>query len=292
MPKPDTPLPPLLTRANIALFRGERAETLRLLTQYENERPAADDPYQSMVLWLRAQAQPDHETRIALLYDLIGRFSFEDEYAAMARDYLEAEEQYALPERSGRRGLWIGGSVVLLAAVLLGGFLLGGRGRGTDPAPTEVLQEPTPTATAVLPDASVPLVESAFTLRYESGILGLTAFEDNSVRVVGADGGQVTPVAGARFLALEAIFECRRGICNTPPEAIINLVTDNGEVIAIREGVSIAGGDVMAPVALGRSTRGWLVFELPSLSRIAALQVFPVLAEENAPPLTVDLSGL
>jgi len=292
MPTYDHPLPPALTRANIALFRGERAEALRLLAQYENERPAAEDPHRAMVLWLRAQAQTDNEARVEMLYELIDRVPVENEYAAMARDYLEAEEQYAPPEQRGRRGIWIGVGAAVVLALVVGGALLGGRGRTTDAEPTVVAVEPTATVTAVPMDASVPLVEDAFTLRYESGILGLTAFEDGSVRVVGEDGGAVAPVAGARFLALEAVFECRRGICNAPPEAAITLVTQNGEMIPLREGVTVAGGAVMEPVALGRSTRGWLVFELPSLSRISGLEVIPALAEENAPPLTVDLSGL
>jgi hypothetical protein len=70
------------------------------------------------------------------------------------------------------------------------------------------------------------------------------------------------------------------------------LVTDNGDLIEVREGAQMVGEPVMEPIALGRSTTGWVVFELPSLSRAETLIVEPFEAGEDSPPLTVDLSGL
>jgi hypothetical protein len=274
-----------LIKANIALYRGERAEALRLLRQYQSERPAGDDPHRSMVLWLEAQTQPDDAMRARLLRDLIHSTDIDDTYAQMAREYLLAEEAYSAPPQPKRRtGLWLGGA---LGGVLLVGAGLLLRPFANDPTPTATpALTPTPAAALAetLPDRSEPLVADGFTARYERGILQVVALEDRSERVVSADGAVLEPVAGARFYALEIVFECRGGICDAPPEAALALQTGT-DMIAAREDVTIAGDGVLEPIALGRSTRGWVVFEVPSLSNVEALHVQP----EDADPIIIDL---
>ncbi|MEO0560588.1 MAG: hypothetical protein AAF125_00640 [Chloroflexota bacterium] len=288
------PIPPLLIKANIALFKGERAEVLRLLQQYENERAATDDLHANQVMWMRAQAQPTDDARIEMLYDLIGRATTRDAYTRMAREYLEAEESFdPPPPSSAARWTRLGLGVATLFILVLGGtFLLGALGESV-PEPTPVAQAPTPTPTVLPPDLSQPLLVESFTRQYESGILSILAFEDPSRRVTDTQtGGLVEPVAGARFYGLQARFECRSGICNTPPEAEITLRTDNDDVIPLRGGVTVAGAAPMEAIALGRTTSGWLVFELPSLSRAEELIIVPILAEEDAPPIVIELGDL
>jgi hypothetical protein len=286
--------PLTLIKANIALFQGDRAEVLRLVAQYENERPATHDPHRSEVSWLRAQAQPTDDERIRLLYDLIRTVAADDDYGRMARDYLEAEEAYTPSTDSSNRWLWASGAVgLVLIVALIGLFLFNPAGsENSDVTPTTDTSEAL-IATATLPDRSELLVAAAYELRTERGILQIAAFEDDSQRIVDTGTGEpIQAVAGARFLALRIAFECRSGICSNPPEATLTLVTDNGDLIEVRDGVQMVGELMMEPIALGRSTTGWVVFELPSLNRAETLLVAPFEATEDTPPLTVDLSGL
>lgn len=294
MPANSNTLHPTLIKANIALFKGERAEALRLLRRYEAERPATDDPHRSMVLWLEAQTQTDDETRIRLLHELIATVDVHDEYAQMAREYLLAEETYR-PEdpHTPRTGLRIaaGAGVTLLLAVIVGALFINS---GDDLAATATPQLTTPTSPALdlaaLPDRSDPLVEQSFTVRYDKGILQLLALENDSVRVLDTSTGNLLePVAGARFYALEIAFECRSGICNTPPEAALTLQTGTGDRIPLREGVAIATSTPLQPIALGRRTSGWVIFEIPSLSRAEALLVKPDDLPDEADPFVVQL---
>ncbi|MEO1669094.1 MAG: hypothetical protein AAFU54_30990 [Chloroflexota bacterium] len=296
MPANSPTLHPTLIKANIALFKGERAEALRLLRQYETERPATDDPHRSMVLWLEAQTQTDDDLRIRLLHDLIATVDVDDTYAQMAREYLLAEETYRPddPQRphTGQR-LAIGGGVAVLLAVLIGGgILLSNGSTQTDETPSPAPTTPAdPTIDyAALPDRSDPLVEQSFTVRYDRGILQILALENDSVRVIDPGTGSILePVAGARFYALEIAFECRSGICNTPPEAALTLRTGTGDLIPIREDAAIAASGALEPIALGRRTTGWLVFEIPSLSRAEALLVKPDELPDEADPFVVSL---
>jgi hypothetical protein len=118
------------------------------------------------------------------------------------------------------------------------------------------------------------LVADAYTARYPQGILQVTAIEDQSERVIDSDTGEVlTPIPGARFYALNVVFECRGGICDAPPQANLTLQLDDGSRIQPRVGVQIAGATGLSPIALGRTTNGWVVFEVPSITPVAALVV-------------------
>jgi hypothetical protein len=282
-------LHPTLIQANLALFEGNRAEALRLLRQYEAERPADADPHRSMVLWLEAQTQTDDEARIHLLHQLLQQVDVKDPYSQMARDYLQAEEAYADPIQRSHAGWWATGAVIAL--VLVGG-VVGASLFTADSQGAAVLPTPTVTVTTPpnLPDRSEPLVAPSFTARYERGILQVAALEDDSARVIDSGTGQVVlPVAGARFFALEIAFECRSGVCDEPPQAALTLRTGTEDDIAVKADVQIANTQPLQPVALGRTTRGWVVFEIPTLSRVEALHVKPLADENDTPPLVIDL---
>src|SRR5262249_8576546 len=102
----------------------------------------------------------------------------------------------------------------------------------------------------------------------------------------------LTPIPGARFYALNVAFECRGGICDAPPQAILKLQLDDGSLIAPRTGVQIAGTTPLSPIALGRTTSGWLVFEVPSITPVSALVVSaPDANGEAFEPISINLSS-
>jgi hypothetical protein len=184
-----------------------------------------------------------------------------------------------------------------LALVILGGLIVVVAMSVLNPPKTETSADLLPTAlpdvqpTAVtLPDNSRPLVADAYTARYPQGILQVTAVEDESARVVDSDTNEVlTPIPGARFYALNIAFECRGGICDAPPQAILKLQLDDGSLIEPRTGVQIAGTKPLSPIALGRTTSGWLVFEVPSITPVSALVVSA--PDDTAfEPITISLA--
>lgn len=279
---------PKLIRANIALFKGERAETRRLLDEFRAENPA--NTQDSMVLWLDAQAQNDQDVRISRLYDLIRLVPVNDPYGQMARQILQDEEHYKTKlKRSGKQRtvgilgvpLWkgllflIAGGVISFVAVML--FAPPSTPAISDDTDVVVAGDVTASPTAVsFPDRSRALVADSFTARYTQGLLQITAYEDRSERVVTLrDGLPAQPVDGARFFALELVFECRAGICNNPPEAELAVEMSNGDIIELRSDVMIADGEIMSAVALGRATSGWAIFEVPILSTVERLIVTP-----------------
>ena len=287
-------LHPTLIQANIALYAGNRAEALRLLRQYEAERPATENPHRSLTLWLEAQAQTDDAMRVRLLEELAQTGDPNDEYAQLAREALQAEAAYQPDDTRGGRGwLWrsVGGVAVVIFLFIGGGIIFGG---ASDPVAPAVTPTVAPTsaaeAFAALPDRSEALVADSYTARYEAGILQIAGFEDDSGRVIGVDANTLrTPVPGARFFALDVVFECRSGVCDEPPQATIALRTDSGDELLPRENAHIAGADALGPIALGRSTRGWLVYELPTLSQVEAAVVRPAAAETDAEPIVIPL---
>jgi hypothetical protein len=289
-----------LIRANLALAKGERAEAERLLRQMRGDGIASDPEQRALMLWLEAQAQHDRAARIRKLYDLINIVPAENPYSQLARDYLQEEEAYALPDETVSTVWWLRilswkvalFSLFTVFAVALVFFVLSPR------SPIDELvqatQSPPPaTAAAILPDRSRPLVADGFTARYERGILQIAAVEDDSARVMAVDGEtRITPVEGARFFALNVYFECRQGICNAPPEASIALRLDDGTLIAAKENAIIAGEPIFAPIALGRTTRGWLIFEIPVINGVSALVVIPHTADRTTPePLLIPLGA-
>jgi hypothetical protein len=273
-----------LVRANLALFKGGRQETARLLGDYR--AAGGGEPERApMVLWLDAQAQPDRAERIQRLNVLIANVPPDNPYAQMARQVLQDEEQYQqkIAQADSRPGLTFGTVLRALTLVILGGLIVMVAMSVLNPPKTETVSDvgahglaplPATTIPTALPDNSRPLVADAYTARYPQGILQVTAVEDESARVVDSDTNEVlTPIPGARFYALNVAFECRGGICDAPPQAILKLQLDDGSLIEPRTGVQLAGTTPLSPIALGRTTSGWMVFEVPSITPVAALVV-------------------
>jgi hypothetical protein len=262
-----------LVQAQIALFKGERAETLRLLNEYRETH--ADDP---MVMWLEAQAQSDREARMQRLQVLAGRH--DSTYGQLAQDTLRVEADYLQKIEAARRARSFDPTtrrlIGLVGVVVIGILILVSLGVGQTP-----VEIPTPTVTIAptvvsLPDRSRVLVADSYTARYPRGILQVTAIEDESARVIRReDQTLVIPVPGARFFALKIVFECRGGVCNQPPEARLRLQLSNGETIDARDDIKIANDTVLEAIALGRTTAGWVIFEIPTVTSADALLVTP-----------------
>jgi hypothetical protein len=278
-----------LIKANIALFNGATVEARRLLDDYVRDQPhARRDP---QVLWLDAQMQPTRAERLSKLRDLLEDVPREHEYARLAAQMLAEEAQYAPPPRSaGLLGLsyWqVGVFVGVLVLVIAVMFLLPSLniGANTDNSPTDT---PLPTAAPTLPDRSLRLPDNGYIAAYTQGILQVTAYEAPSERVVLVENGVlVQPVLGARFIVLEAVFECRAGICSEPPQAEIALRLDNGVALPARADLAVAGERIFQPIAQDRTTMGWLVFEVPSSAAVVALEVLP--GDAPAAPLVIAL---
>ncbi len=273
-----------LIKANIALFKGERAETLRFLQEYVEEFgfSVESDPDAPLVMWLDAQAQTEREERIRRLRILVGSVPAGNLYRQLAQNYLADEDQ--LGGHENLRGFSFGDLsagkialiVVFVGVLVLGGGLLISSSLSAQTATTTAATV-APTATALnLPDLSQPLVADSFTAHYPRGVLQVLAVEEDSKRVMDTkEQTLATAVPGARFYALSLSFECRGGICDQPPEATLSLQVDNGDLIPIREDASIAGQPTLQPIALGRTTTGWIVFEVPLVSAVKALVVAP-----------------
>ena len=128
-----------------------------------------------------------------------------------------------------------------------------------------------PTA-APLPDRSRPL-SGVSRAGYAGGVLQVVAIEDGAQRIVAPDGAQLTPVPGARFVAVELAFECRIAICQHPPEATITLRLADDSLIAPEDRAFVQNENTLSPVALGVTTRGWMVFEIPSIVALSSLDI-------------------
>lgn len=285
----------LLIRANIALYAGKYQDALDYLDQYRQITPA-QDAQASMVLWLEAHAEADAEQRHAVLEYLVESQPEDDLYARMAAELLADEAAFTPAERRAQPSLrWLQVPLLLIVGAVLAvlGITIFQQTR-TSPQQIVIVTE-TPVSTAVaspLPDdRSQQLVSEEAQVLYDGGILQLIAMEDASARVTDLRSGEwIAPVPGARFYALAAVFECRQSICYEPPEAEIMVQIDSGDLIPLREGVGVAGEPAMAPLALGRTTEGWLIFELPIVSRPRVLVITPVLADNTfGESVTIDL---
>lgn len=286
-----------LIKANIALFKGERAETLRFLQEYVAEFGFSldSDPDAPLVMWLDAQSQTERDERIRRLRILVTSVPAGNYYGQLAQNYLYDEERLSRPADAPRRlsggriaVLAVAGVVLALAAV---GLL-----SNQTPPPTALQNataSPAPTALN-LPDLSQALVADSFTAHYPRGVLQVTALEEDSKRVIDTrEQTLATPVPGARFFALSLVFECRGGICDQPPEALLSLQVDNDDLIPVRDNASIAGQPTLQPIALGRTTNGWVVFEVPLISSVKALVVSPSDPTSSTAfdPVTIPLPG-
>ncbi len=288
-----------LIKANIALFKGERAETLRFLQEYVDEFGFSldSDPDAPLVMWLDAQAQTERDERIRRLRILVNSVPATSHYSQLAQNYLYEEDRLSAASDHVSSGMSRRRIAVIVAAaslVLLVGVMLLTANNTNQPTALETpTASPAPTALS-LPDLSQALVADSFTANYPRGVLQVTAFEEDSKRVIDSrENTLATPVPGARFYALSLVFECRGGICNEPPEATLSLQLDNGDLIPVRGNASISGQPTLQPIALGRTTSGWIVFEVPLISSVKALVVSSPdpTSEQTFEPVTIALPG-
>jgi len=285
---------PTLIKANIALLEGQPSESQRLLQEYRAEAAPNPDPDFALVLWLDAHSRPTPEAMKEGLQELVGRVPPDNPYAQMAQQYLQDEAAYNAPPPPAlrRQPLVLAGLFTLVGVIVtLGLIALFNRAQpqpnasSTQAAQTDLI----PTAVPNLPDTSQTLVPDQYTARYPQGILNVLALENASQRVVkNVDGSLATPIAGARFYALRLNFECRGGICDQPPEAKITVALDDGTQLEPRAGLSISGETPLQAVALGRTTVGWVVFEIPLVSTVKSLLVAPRVAGDFE-PITIAL---
>ncbi len=287
---------PTLIKANIALLEGLPSETQRLLYEYWSEAAPNPDPDLALALWLDAHSRSTPEAVIEGLQALVSRIAPDDTYARMAQQYLQDEAAYRSPAPTAmrRQPLVLAGLFTLVGVIVtLGLIALFNRAQ---PQPTTNNNDaaltalaPTPALPANLPDSSQTLVPDQYNARYPQGILNVLAMENASQRVVkNADGSLATPIAGARFYALRLNFECRGGICDQPPEAHITVALDDGTQLEPRAGLRISGEEPLQAVALGRTTVGWVVFEIPLVSTVKSLVVAPRVAGDFE-PITIGL---
>ena len=277
---------PTLIKANLALLEGQPSETQRLLQEYRSTFAPNPDPDVALVLWLDAQSRTTPEAIHAGLHELVSRVPADTIYAQMAQQTLQDEAASRSPPAPAirRQPLLLAGLFTLIGvAVTLGLVAVFNR---VQPPPdvnatagAQTALVPTPAVPANLPDASQTLAPDRYIARYPQGILTVLALENASQRVLrNSDASLATPIAGARFFGLRLNFECRSGICDQPPEARITLELDDGTQLEPRGGLSISGEDPLQAVALGRTTTGWVVFEIPLVSTVKGLVVAPRVA--------------
>jgi hypothetical protein len=286
---------PTLIKANIALLEGLPSEAQRYLHEYRSEDAANPDPDLALVLWIEAHSRSTPEAVIEGLQALISRVPADDRYAQMAQQYLQDEAVYRSPVQPAirRQPLVLAGLFTLVGVVVtLGLIALFNRAQPqpiiSDNDITQTALVPTVVVAANLPDSSQTLVPDQYSARYPQGILNVLALENASQRVIkNADGSLATPIAGARFYALRLNFECRGGICDQPPEARITVALDDGTQLEPRAGLSISGEQALQAVALGRTTVGWVVFEIPLVSTVKSLVVAPRVAGDFE-PITIN----
>lgn len=293
-----------LIKANIAFFNGARSETRRLLKEYaERTRTPGDEPDETpLMLWLDAQTRDHREERIEQLQLLLATVGGENRYGRMAQVYLEEEERYAVGKVSDNAqpslGLWgVPYAKVVLVVLMLGLVGLFAANVLNRAEPTTVTEQGllndanvNPTAVANSTDRRIDLNPDNYRAQYTRGVLNVTAIRPASQEVVEVStGNRVSPVAGARFYALQIMFECRAGICNAPPEATMAVRLNDGVRIEPRPGVGLVGEPVMQPIAQGRATEGWLVFEVPVASTVHALLLTPQVDEGTPQPALISL---
>lgn len=289
-----------LIKANIALFNGAREECRRFLEEYLDDGLAPDDKHAPMVVWLDAQTLPDRKARLLRLHELVATYGYENPYGRMALNTLREEEKFADEMEAARPrwghvfgiALWKIALFVLIAGIVsvAAWYFTGNNQSAQETALARPPDAAQPTPAPALPDRSRAIDGANYAAQYRQGNLQIVALEDNSARVVTlGQGTLVTPVPGARFYALKLLFECRAGICRNPPEGDFALRLKDGIVIPPRTEVGIAGDTLLQPIAQGRTTSGWVVFEIPVASAVVEFQIVPAGSAEDTPPLLIVL---
>lgn len=279
---------PTLIRANIALFTGDYAEVRRLLADYRADGGGAAE-YAPMALWLDAHAQADSAERLRRLEGLLTVVPPDNHYARMAEEILEQEKPAPAASVNRFRPILLIPAAVALFVVGLLLVTVFNRPPETPVIPTAA---PTISPTAApLPDRSRPLTSDIYSATYTGGILQVTATEDGAMRVVSRDGVQMQPIPGARFYAVELAFECRAATnCYNPPEADVMLRLADQSLIPPHESAYIQNQGRLMQVSLGVTTRGWMVFEIPSIIAVSQLEVTAPDAEGSPKTITIPLN--
>ncbi|GAB1421015.1 hypothetical protein MASR2M15_11470 [Anaerolineales bacterium] len=281
-------IPNPLIEANIALYEGDIQNVNQYLDQLDNE---TIESWSIEVLWLRANASIDLQTQKDLLTKLIVEAPLDNIYSELARDYLTNIEKYAIKPSQGRSksfkvGLGIGLSIVAALLFILISPLL------NPPVALDELisDEVVPTPELVYEDRSLPMVSSALQARIDAGLIQLVAVEDNSQRVFDPRSLQILkPIDGARWLAYQMVFECRKGICSNPPESVMILTTRSGEQFYSRDDLTLMDDEQFQPLALGRLTRGWVVFEIPQFEIPVEITILSKSDDLSLTPVAVTI---
>lgn len=286
----------LLIQAHRAIFDGDRAEARQILNEYHANHADSNEELQ----WLLAHAEDDYDLFMQGLYQLIEEGDSENRYVTMAQEYINEEHELRAkvtpPPRRSRSKLFVGSGII--AVILLGiwiiylGFFSNQSSTINDIATEDsnIMQEEI--ATPGLVDRSQVLFGDTYTARFTSGIIQIMAVEDRSGRVrYSRDDSLATPVPGARFVAISILFECRDGICREPPQADLFLELDGLELTANRADLYISDVLDLEPVALGRATEGWIIFEVPVLNRPTSLVIRPLANDfgTRSPDIVIDL---
>ncbi len=286
-----------LRKANLALLEGNRDEVLRLLAE---ESPTAE------VLWLRANAVEDEQERLQLLRQVAN--GTDKKLARLAEAIVQREDMYAqqltepAPYQFWKRPGWLArlravrrrplGYVALLLVILatiIGLSVWAGMEKQQRLAAQLFSQEQTLTATFyVSPTAVAPTLTPSVTplpprwqtsVSYAAGTLKLIRVEFPTRRPVsysGYSGALATPAVGAQFAAVELEFVCRMALCSQPPQAVLSLRLDDGQVISYEGGSQplLAEQPYMQRVSSGETVSGWFVFEVPARNSPEAVLIW------------------
>ncbi|MEO8394127.1 MAG: hypothetical protein ABI700_14145, partial [Chloroflexota bacterium] len=175
---------PKLIKANIARFKGGTSETQRLLREYVNEQPDAQESRQ--VQWLQANSEQHLEPKLKLLSQLAAKKS-DDPYVLMAQQVLSVEERYKAPPKTAtERLLWgvtlwkVAVFVVIGAAIAF--LVFAGASLLTPPEVAEATPTPdtfaelTPTPLIRPTEIPLPLEPANYTVTYQQGVLKIDSF--------------------------------------------------------------------------------------------------------------------
>jgi hypothetical protein len=276
-----------LQKANQALLDGDRDNVLHLLRS-ESET--------TEVLWLRAHAATTEEERHELLSLLVE--SGEGVYIKLASAIMEREARFAnqLSEPPdyqfwkqptwGKRlekirafRVWFYGAILLVVVITFGAIL----NKSNEEQYTQeyLAVQSTQTASALF---------SQQIAKYSSGTLSIIKVEDPTMQGVtfgDSQGDQFFPIApaeGARFVAVQLSFSCASALCPNPPEATVNLVLTNNQVLSYdsspRPFLIEQPLNALPRIAQGQFVQIWFVFDVPKSATPKALQVISGEQEE------------
>lgn len=270
---------PNLVKANQALLSGDRDGVLRFLR---------NEPETPEVIWLRAHSVLADDERQSLLLQLVEGDSI---YSKLAREYMdrerEFEEKLSEPpdyqfwkqptwakriEKMRAYRLWGIGGVVLIVMIIIGAFI--NQSLQTQYQEEYKIVQATQTAAAIYGQTIA---------NYTAGQLSVIKVEDPTTRGVTRGDTQddqfvpSNPAVGSRFVAVQLNFSCNIALCESPPEAIVNLLLANGNVVSYasssRPFLIEQPINSLPRISQGRSAQIWFVFEVSNVTSPLALQI-------------------